>query len=86
MKAATEKQNIKVPIEIFLDVCKMIRTGNLNNKIIGTNELIGEVILELVFVKGNKIQNAALQNIYEAINEWNELRYGDENPDDIALS
>lgn len=86
MKAPTEKQNIKVPIEIFLDVCKMIRTGNLNNKIIGTNELIGEVILELVFVKGNKIQSAALQNIYEVINEWNELRYGDENPEDIALS
>ena len=86
MKAPTETQNIKVPIEIFLDVCKMIRTGNLNNKIIGTNELIGEVILELVFVKGNKIQSAALQNIYEVINEWNELRYGDENPEDIALS
>lgn len=86
MKALTEKQSIKVPIEIFLDVCKMIRTGNLNNKIIGTNELMGEVILELVFVKGNKIQSAALQNIYEAVNEWNEQRYGDENPEDIALS
>lgn len=86
MKALTEKQSIKVPIEIFLDVCNMIRTGNLNNKIIGTNELMGEVILELVFVKGNKIQNAALQNIYEAVNEWNEQRYGDENPEDIALS
>lgn len=86
MKALTEKQSIKVPIEIFLDVCKMIRTGNLNNKIIGTNELMGEVILELAFVKGNKIQSAALQNIYEAVNEWNEQRYGDENPEDIALS
>ncbi len=86
MKALTEKQSIKVPIEIFLDVCKMIRTGNLNNKIIGTNELMGEVILEMVFVKGNKIQSAALQNIYEAVNEWNEQRYGDENPEDIALS
>ena len=86
MKVSTEKQSIKVPIEIFLDVCKMIRTGNLNNKIIGTNELMGEVILELVFVKGNKIQSAALQNIYEAVNEWNEQRYGDENPEDIALS
>lgn len=86
MKVLTEKQSIKVPIEIFLDVCKMIRTGNLNNKIIGTNELMGEVILELVFVKGNKIQSAALQNIYEAVNEWNEQRYGDENPEDIALS
>lgn len=86
MKALTEKQSIKVPIEIFLDVCKMIRTGNLNNKIIGTNEVMGEVILELVFVKGNKIQSAALQNIYEAVNEWNEQRYGDENPEDIALS
>ena len=86
MKALTEKQSIKVPIEIFLDVCKMIRTGNLNNKIIGTNEVMGEVILELVFVKGNKIQSTALQNIYEAVNEWNEQRYGDENPEDIALS
>ena len=86
MKALTEKQSIKVPIEIFLDVCKMIRTGNLNNKIIGTNELMGEVILELTFLKGNKIHSAALQNIYEAVNEWNEQRYGDENPEDIALS
>ena len=85
MKAPTEKQNIKIPIELFLDVCKMIRTGNLNNKIIGSNEATGDVLLELSFSKGNKIQNAALQNIYDAVNEWNEQRYGDENPEEIGL-
>lgn len=85
MKAPIEKQNIKIPIELFLDVCKMIRTGNLNNKITGSNESTGEVLLELSSSKGNKIQNAALQNIYDAVNEWNEQRYGDENPDEIAL-
>lgn len=85
MKAPIEKQNIKIPIELFLDVCKMIRTGNLNNKITGSNESTGEVILELSFSKGNKIQSAALQNIYDVVNEWNEQRYGDENPDEIAL-
>lgn len=85
MKAPIEKQNIKIPIELFLDVCKMIRTGNLNNKITGSNELTGEVLLELSSSKGNKIQSAALQNIYDAVNEWNEQRYGDENPDEIAL-
>lgn len=85
MKAPIEKQNIKIPIELFLDVCKMIRTGNLNNKITGSNESTGEILLELSSSKGNKIQNAALQNIYDAVNEWNEQRYGDENPDEIAL-
>jgi hypothetical protein len=86
MKASVEKQQIKIPIEVFLDICKMIRTGNLNSKIIGCNDLIGEVILDLSIVKGNKIQNSALQNIYETVNEWNDQRYGDENPDEIALN
>lgn len=85
MKTPIEKQNIKIPIELFLDVCKMIRTGNLNNKIIGSNEATGDVLLELSFSKGNKIQNAALQNIYNSVNEWNEQRYGDENPEEIGL-
>lgn len=85
MKTPTEKQNIKIPIELFLDVCKMIRTGNLNNKIMGSNEATGDVLLELSFSKGNKIQNAALQNIYDSVNEWNEQRYGDENPEEIGL-
>jgi hypothetical protein len=85
MKTPTEKQNIKIPIELFLDVCKMIRTGNLNNKIMGSNEATGDVLLELSFSKGNKIQNVALQNIYDVVNEWNEQRYGDENPEEIGL-
>jgi hypothetical protein len=85
MKTQIEKQNIKIPIELFLDVCKMIRTGNLNNKIMGSNEATGDVLLELSFSKGNKIQNTALQNIYDAVNEWNEQRYGDENPEEIGL-
>ena len=86
MKIQTEKQNIKVAIEIFLDVCKMIRTGNLNNKITGTNDSTGEVFLELSFSKSNKIQSAALQNIYDSINEWNEQRYGEDNPNELALN
>jgi hypothetical protein len=85
MKASIEKQQIKVPIEIFLDACKMIRTGNLANKIIGTNESLGEVILDISITKGNKIQTSAFQNICEVVNEWNEQRYGDESPDEIAL-
>jgi hypothetical protein len=64
----------------------MVRTGNINNKITGSNETIGEVFLELSISKGNKIQSAALQNIYDTVNEWNEQRYGDENPDEIALT
>ena len=63
----------------------MIRTGNLNNKIIGSNEVMGEVFLDISFTKGNKIQSAAIQNIYDSVNEWNDQRYGDEGPDDIAL-
>lgn len=86
MKAPTEKQNIKVPIEVFLDVCKMIRTGNINNKITSSNETTGEVFLELSISKGNKIQSAAFQNIYDTINEWNEQRYGDDNPDELGLN
>lgn len=86
MKAPIEKQNIKIPIEIFLDVCKMIRLGNLNNKITGSNESMGEVFLELSFTKGNKIQSSALQNIVESVCEWNEHRYGEENPDEIELN
>lgn len=86
MKAPTEKQNIKVPIEVFLDVCKMIHTGNINNKITGSSETTGEVFLELSISKGHKIQSAALQNIYDTVNEWNEQRYGDDNPDELGLS
>ncbi len=86
MKTPTEKQQVKVPIEIFLDVCKMIRGGNLGNKIAGSNESMGEVIIELTLIKGNKIQSAAINNIYEAVSEWNEHRYGEENPDEIGLN
>lgn len=86
MKTLTEKQHVKIPIEIFLDVCRMIRSGNLSNKITGSNETMGEVMLELSFIKGNKIQSAALNNIYEAVQEWNDHRYGDENPDEIGLN
>lgn len=86
MKTQNEQQHIKAPIEIFLDVCKMIRNGNLSNKITGTNESTGEVYLELSFTKSNKIQSAALQNIYDSINEWNEQRYGDDHPDELALN
>lgn len=86
MKVPTEKQNIKIPIEVFLDVCKMIRTGNINNKITGSNETTGEVFLELSISKGNKIQSAALHNIYDTVNEWNEQRYGDDNPDELGLN
>lgn len=86
MKAPVEKQTIKIPIELFLDVCKMIRSGNINNKITGSNDTMGEVFLELSISKGNKIQSAAMQNIYDAVNEWNEQRYGDENLDEIALN
>jgi hypothetical protein len=86
MKASTEQQQLKIPIQVFLDVCKMIRAGNINNKIIGSNEALGEVLMDIFITKGNKIQNSALQNIYDTVNEWNEQRYGDESPDEIALN
>lgn len=86
MKASIEKQQIKIAIEIFLDVCKMIRAGSLGNKIIGTNESMGEVVMELSYNTSNKIQRSALQNIFDVVNEWNELRFGEENPDDIDLN
>jgi hypothetical protein len=86
MKQITEKQTVKIPIELFLDTCKMIRSGSLNNKVMDTNEVTGEVIMELTYSKENKIQKAALNNIFESIYEWNEHRYGEESPDDIALS
>lgn len=82
---ATEKRSVKIPIEIFLDVCRMISSGELINKVSGANEMSGEVFMELKIQKGNKIQEAALDNIYEVVNEWNQYRYGDENPDDINL-
>jgi hypothetical protein len=47
MKASTEKQQLKIPIQVFLDVCKMIRAGNINNKIIGSNEALGEVLMDI---------------------------------------
>ena len=80
-----EKQIAKVPIEIFLEVCQMIYTGNLHNKILGSNETMGEVILELGIIKGNPYQKEALINVLESVKEWNEYRYGDENPDEISL-
>ncbi len=86
MKVQTEKQYVKIPIEIFLDVCKMIRNGNLQNKISGCNDSMGEVVLELSVNKANKIQSAALQNIFDAVNEWNEQRFGEDDPNEIALN
>lgn len=81
-----EKQIVKVPIEIFLEVCQMIYTGNLFNKILGSSESMGEVILELGIIKGNNFHKDAFNNVLEAIDEWNDFRYGDENPDEIFLN
>lgn len=86
MKTAIEKEQLKIPIEIFLDVCKMIRLGNLANKILGSNDALGEVLLEIAYSRANKIQASALKNIYESVLEWNENRYGTENPDEIDLN
>lgn len=80
-----EKQIVKVPVEIFLEVAQMIYTGSLYNKINGSNEAMGEVILELGIIKGNPYQKDALNNVMESVKEWNEYRYGEENPDDISL-
>lgn len=80
-----EKQIIKIPIEIFLEVSQMIYTGNLYNKILGSNEAMGEIILELGVIKGNPYQKDALTNVLESVKEWNEYRYGDENPEEISL-
>lgn len=81
-----EKQTIKIPIEIFLDVCKMICTGGVINKISGSSDITGEVYLDVKFTKGQKVQEVALKNIFESINEWNQQRYGTENPDEINLN
>lgn len=80
-----EKQIVKVPIEIFLEVCQMIYTGSLYNKILGSNETMGEVILELGVVKGNSVHQDALKNILDSVQQWNEYRFGDENPEEISL-
>ncbi|MFZ5552907.1 MAG: hypothetical protein ACOZCO_07310 [Bacteroidota bacterium] len=80
-----EKQTVKVPIEIFLEVCQMIYTGNLYNKILGSSETMGEVILEIGVIKANPFQRDALKNVMSAVNEWNRYRYGHENPEDVFL-
>ena len=81
-----EKKIAKIPIEILLDVCKMIHTGDLMNRILGSNEALGEVLLEVTYEKENSIQKAAFKNIEESIATWKELRYGEEDPDEITLS
>ncbi|MFN3342293.1 MAG: hypothetical protein ACK40M_06320 [Flavobacteriales bacterium] len=80
-----EKQIVKIPIEIFLETCQMIYTGNLYNKILGSNETMGEVIMELGTIKGNPYQKDAMTNVLESVKEWNEYRHGVDDPDEISL-
>jgi hypothetical protein len=85
-KGKTEKETIRIPIEVFLDVCKIILSGQLGSKINGINDAIGEVILEFSYSKDKKGQKEALANITDVVFEWNEQRYGTEDPEEIALN
>jgi hypothetical protein len=85
-KGKTEKETIRIPIEVFLDVCKIILSGQLGSKITGINDAIGEVILELSYSKDKKGQKEAIANITDIVFEWNEQRYGTEDPEEIALN
>ena len=83
-KKQSEKEIIGIPIEIFLEVCKMIQMGSLGSKVISSNESNGEAILEISHSPGNRIQAAAMENIREAVGEWNDYRYGE--PEEIELN
>lgn len=80
-----EKKSLRIPVEIILEVCQMISQGNLMVKIIGSFESLGEVIIELTYDKLNQMQKSAHDNIVESVQEWNYLRYGEGNTDDILL-
>lgn len=86
MKPFKQKQTIRIPIEIMLDVCRMIHTGDLSNRILGSNEVLGEAIIEISYLTNNEIQKAAIENIIDSVNEWNECRYGEEDAEQIALN
>jgi hypothetical protein len=85
-KKQTEKEVIGIPIEIFLEVCKMIQMGSLGSKVISSNETTGEAILEVCYSPDNTFQKAAIENIHEAVGEWNHYRYGEEDPDEVELT
>jgi hypothetical protein len=85
-KGKAEKETIRIPIEVFLDVCKIILSGGLGSKIAGINDAIGEVILEVSYLKDKKGQKEAIANITDVVFEWNEQRYGTEDPEEIALN
>ncbi|MFI5151657.1 MAG: hypothetical protein ACHQRM_18170 [Bacteroidia bacterium] len=85
-KPKIEKETVRVPLEVFLDVCKVVLTGQLGSKIAGINDAIGEVVLELSFTKEKKGQKEAVSNITDIVLEWNQHRYGAEDPEEIALN
>ncbi len=85
-KKQTEKEVIGIPVEILLEVCKMLQMGSLGNKLISSNETRGEAILEISYTPDNKTQKAAIENIHEAVGEWNAYRYGEIDPDEIDLN
>ena len=85
-KKQMEKEVIGVPVEILLEVCKMLQMGSLGNKIISSNETTGEAILEISYTPANRTQKAAIENIHEAVGEWNEYRYGEQDPDEVELT
>ena len=85
-KPKTEKETVRVPMEVFLDVCKIILTGQLGSKIAGINDAIGEVVLEISYFKEKKGQKEFLSNITDIVLEWNQHRYGAEDPEEIALN
>ena len=82
-KQESEKEIIGIPIEIFLEVCKMIQMGSLGSKVISSNETNGEAILEISHSPGNKTQASAMENIHEAVGEWNHYRYGEPEEEEL---
>lgn len=73
----TTEENLKIPIDILLDVLTVVVKENIRHEITQVIESRSIVFLSLYLNINLPKQQRALQNIQNIIEEYNDYRYSD---------
>jgi hypothetical protein len=72
------KTEINVPMDVLLDVtCVMLRAG-LKNEITGIKEKKSILEIALYYTEGEKFHQKAMENIGQILEDYNHLRFSEE--------
>ena len=77
-----KQKEINVPIDILMDVSKIILETELENKITGINENKNIVQITLIYQAGLNYHQKAIENIDTILLDYRHYRYEEEGEND----